>query len=67
VQELRLENHLKDERIIKYEQLTATLADSMMESEVDQTLKGHLRHILSATQYEKIKKILKEVGSVDKI
>ena len=51
--ELRLDNHLKDERLFK---LTASLSRTF----ADNTLRDHLRKVLSQSQFQRIVDLLGE-------
>ena len=58
-----MENHLKDEKIIKLEQITSGLADGFVECDKDKTIKTHLKAILSVSQYDKMNSFLRELDT----
>jgi hypothetical protein len=58
-----MENHLKDEKIIKLEQVVGGLADSFVECDKDKTLKQHLKAILSVSQYDKMNSFIRELDN----
>jgi hypothetical protein len=54
-----METHIKDEQLVKFQELSNGIADSF-----DQTLKQQLKQILSQTHYQRISTFLDEFESV---